>query len=88
MSARSVARRRPPDPEFPNRPYVREIYDAQQCGFPIFDSEAFEIYRIALTSVRGLHDDPEVEELLRVLAEQARKWMEQYPEPSALARWF
>jgi hypothetical protein len=78
--------RRPPDPEFPNRPYVRDIYDAQRRGFPIFDPDAFETYRIALTSVWGLNDHPEVEEILRPLAEQAREWMAQHPDAPLLPR--
>jgi hypothetical protein len=73
-------RRRQPDPEYPDRPYVRDIYDAQLRGFPIFDGDAFEVYRVALTSPVGLTDDPEAVEVLRPLAQQARTWMEQNPD--------
>jgi hypothetical protein len=87
MVQRPTARRRRPDPEYPNRPYVCDIYAAQCRGFPIFDSDAFETYRIALTSVWGL-DDPEAEEILRPLAEQARTWMAQHADGPPRPRWF
>ena len=74
---------RQPDPEYPYRPYVRDIYHAQRRGFPIFDHNAFEIYRIALTSVSGLNDDLKVEEILRPLAEAARQWTAQHPDDPA-----
>ncbi len=72
---------------FPNRPHVRDIYDAQRRGFPIFDHNAYEVYRMALTSPIGLNEDPEVNETLRPLAEQARKWMEQNPDAHVMPRW-
>jgi hypothetical protein len=59
---------------------VRDIYDAQRRGFPIFDGDAFEVYRVALTSPIGLTDDPEAVEVLRPLAQQARTWLEQNPD--------
>jgi len=80
MSAGPTTRCRQPDPEYPYRPHVRDIYHAQRHGFPIFDHVAFEIYRIALTSVSGLNDDPMVEETLRPLARAARPWMAQHPD--------
>src|SRR5262249_18008644 len=76
VTSRPPALRRQPDPEYPDRPYVRDIYDAQRRGFPIFDGEAFEVYRAALTSPTGLTDDPEVAEVLGRLAQQARTWLE------------
>jgi hypothetical protein len=87
MRQRPTTWRRPADPEFSDRPYVRDIYAAQRRGFPIFDSDAFETYRIALTSVRGL-DDPEAEEILRPLAQQARTWMARHTEPRSRPGWF
>jgi hypothetical protein len=83
MSACPTAWCRQPDPEYPYRPHVRDIYDAQRRGFPIFDHNAFEIYRIALTSVRELNDDPKVEEILRPLARAARQWMAQHADNPA-----
>jgi hypothetical protein len=72
-------RGRKPDPEYPDRPHIRDIYDAQRRGFPIFDVDAFETYRIALTSPTGLAHDPEAQAILGSLAEQARTWMAQHP---------
>src|SRR5262249_60018600 len=80
VTSRPPMRRRQPDPEYPDRPYVRDIYDAQLRGFPIFDGDAFEVYRVALTSPVGLTDDPEAVEVLRPLAQQARTWLEQNPD--------
>jgi hypothetical protein len=80
VTSRPPTLRRPPDPEYPDRPYVRDIYDAQLRGFPIFDGDAFEVYRMALTSPTGLTDDPEVAEVLGRLAQQARAWLEQNPD--------
>jgi hypothetical protein len=71
--------RRKPDPEYPDRPHIRDIYDAQRRGFPIFDADAIETYRIALTSPTGLAHDPEAQAILGALAEQARTWMVQHP---------
>jgi hypothetical protein len=86
VTSRPPMLRRQPDPEYPDRPYVRDIYDAQRRGFPIFDSEAFEVYRAALTSPVGLADDPEVAEVLGRLAQQARAWLEQNPD-AAVRPW-
>jgi hypothetical protein len=66
---------RSPAPEYPDRPYVRDIYAAQVCGFPIQDTREFEAYRAALTSLQPL-DSPEVEGLLRPLAACARAWLD------------
>ncbi|NJC82428.1 hypothetical protein [Planosporangium mesophilum] len=66
-----------PMPEFPDRPYVRDIYEGQRRGFPIFDTTAYEVYRAALTSQNGLSDDPKVNDVLRPLAEQAQQWLRQ-----------
>jgi hypothetical protein len=65
---------RPPNPEFPNRPLVCDIYAAQNLGFPIRDSDEFEIYRIALTSYSGI-TDPEAIAILAPLADRAREWL-------------
>jgi hypothetical protein len=66
---------RSPDPEYPDRPCVRDIYAAQACGFPIRDTREFEAYRAALTSLEPL-DSPEVEGILRLLAARARAWLD------------
>ncbi|NJC85498.1 hypothetical protein [Planosporangium mesophilum] len=66
-------------PEFPDRPYVRDIHEAQRRGFPIFDTTAYEIYRAALTSHVGLSDNPAVNDVLHPLAQQARQWLQQHP---------
>ncbi len=87
VTSRPPTLRRQPDPEYPDRPYVRDIYDAQRRGFPIFDGDAFEVYRVALTSPIGLTDDPEVVEVLRGLAQQARAWLEQNPEAAVKPWW-
>jgi hypothetical protein len=86
-TSRPPMRRRQPDPEYPDRPYVRDIYDAQLRGFPIFDGDAFEVYRVALTSPVGLTDDPEAVEVLRPLAQQARTWLEQNPDAPVRPWW-
>jgi hypothetical protein len=86
-TSRPPMRRRQPDPEYPDRPYVRDIYDAQLRGFPIFDGDAFEVYRVALTSPIGLTDDPEAVEVLRPLAQQARAWLEQNPDAPVRPWW-
>jgi hypothetical protein len=69
---------RSPDPEYPDRPYVRDIYAAQACGFPIRDTREFEAYRAALTSLEPL-DSREVESILRPLASRARAWLNRRP---------
>jgi hypothetical protein len=86
-TSRPTMMRRPPDPEYPDRPYVRDIYDAQLRGFPIFDGDAFEVYRVALTSPVGLADDPEAVEVLRGLAQQAHTWLEQNPDAAVRPWW-
>jgi hypothetical protein len=70
-----------PMPEFPDRPYVREVYEGQCRGFPIFDATAYEVYRAALTSHVELSDNPRVNDVLRPLAEQARQWLRHNPHP-------
>jgi hypothetical protein len=74
---------RPPRPgpqqwEHPDRRYVRDIYAAQEQGFPIHDLRAFEAYRAALTSTLPM-DDPEIEAILAPLAQAARAWLEAHP---------
>lgn len=69
---------RSPDPEHPNRPYVRDIHAAQACGFPIHDTREFEAYRAALTSLQPLNSR-EVESILRTLAARARAWLDRRP---------
>jgi hypothetical protein len=87
VTSRPSTLRRQPDPEYPDRPYVRDIYHAQRRGFPIFDADAFEVYRVALTSLAGLTDDPEVTEVLGRLAQQARAWMDQNPDAPIRPWW-
>src|SRR5262249_41961200 len=86
-TSRPPTLRRQPDPEYPDRPYVRDIYHAQRRGFPIFDGEAFEVYRAALTSPTGLTDDPEGAEGPGRLAQQARTWLEQNPDAPVRPWW-
>jgi hypothetical protein len=74
---------RPPRPgpqqrEHSDRPYVRDIYVAQQASFPIHDLRAFEAYRAALTSKAPM-DDPEIEAILAPLAQAARAWLDDLP---------
>jgi hypothetical protein len=64
--------------EHPDRPYVRDIYAAQERGFPIRDLWAFEAYRAALTSNAPM-DDPEITAILAPLAHAARAWLDDLP---------
>ncbi len=66
----------------PDRPLVRDIYAAQQRGFPICDQEEFGIYYAALTSVEPL-DDPATTLALAMLATQARQWIEAHDDLDA-----
>jgi hypothetical protein len=75
----------PPQPEHPDRPFVRDIYAAQKRGFPIHDPQEYEIYRAALTSVEPL-DDPATTAVLSIIADRARSWIEAHNELDAFLR--
>jgi hypothetical protein len=64
--------------EHPDRKHVRDIYAAQQAGFPIYDLRAFGAYRAALTSHLPM-DDPKIEAILAPLAQAARAWLDDRP---------
>jgi len=60
--------------EHPDRPYVRDIYDALERGFTIDTDMEFGAYRTALISC-DLLDDRVLNKILESLADQAHAWL-------------